>query len=82
MNLECASLDRNGLLDVRCTCDGDSIAPGLNWSGLPKGTKSIAVVMHHIPPDAEEPHVYMVVYGLPRRRPSSRRARAMSAAGV
>ena len=50
---------------MRCTCDGASLSPALNWSGLPKDTKSIAVVMHHIPPDAEEPHVYMVVYGIP-----------------
>jgi hypothetical protein len=65
MNLDCASLDAKGLLDMRCTCDGASLSPALNWSGLPKDTKSIAVVMHHIPPDAEEPHVYLVVYGIP-----------------
>ena len=53
MNLECASLDSNGMLDVRCTCDGESLLPALKWSGLPVGTKSIAITMHHLPPGAE-----------------------------
>ncbi|MFZ4751691.1 MAG: metallophosphoesterase, partial [Phycisphaerales bacterium] len=65
MNISCTSLDADGLLAVRCTCDGDSIAPALEWSGLPKDTRSIAVLMDHAPPDSGEPHVYMVVYGIP-----------------
>ncbi|MEY5033407.1 MAG: hypothetical protein RL354_2438, partial [Planctomycetota bacterium] len=65
MSLACESLDASGLLDIRCTCDGDSVAPGLAWSGLPKDTKSIAVVMHHIPPGDEDTHVYMVLHGIP-----------------
>ncbi|MFM1804282.1 MAG: hypothetical protein RL136_1161 [Planctomycetota bacterium] len=65
LSLACSSLDAAGLLDLRCTCDGEGIAPGFEWSGLPNGTKSIAIVMHHIPPGDEDTHVYMVVYGLP-----------------
>ena len=65
MNLECASLDANGMLETRCTCDGDSLSPALKWSGLPAGTKSIAVTMHHIPPGAESEHVYIMLYAIP-----------------
>ena len=65
MNLECASLDANGMLETRCTCDGDNLSPALKWSGLPAGTKSIAVTMHHIPPGAESEHVYIMLYAIP-----------------
>ena len=72
MNLECASLDSNGMLDVRCTCDGESLLPALKWSGLPVGTKSIAITMHHLPPGAESAapgaeseKVYIMLYNIP-----------------
>jgi phosphatidylethanolamine-binding protein (PEBP) family uncharacterized protein len=62
--LESAGVLASGLLDAKFTCDGDSISPPLAWRGLPAGTKSIAVSMHHIPPEGGE-HVYMVVWDIP-----------------
>ncbi|MFY7911596.1 MAG: YbhB/YbcL family Raf kinase inhibitor-like protein [Emticicia sp.] len=54
----------NGVLDKKYTCDGQSFAPPLAWKNAPTGTKSFAVIMHHIPPTGDK-HVYYVVYKLP-----------------
>ncbi len=54
----------DGRLAIDCTCDGKSRAPTLSWSAPPEGTKSLAVVMHHIPPDGDT-HVYMVLANIP-----------------
>lgn len=54
----------NGILDKKYTCDGQSFAPPLAWKNAPTGTKSFAVLMHHIPPTGDK-HVYYVVYKLP-----------------
>ena len=51
-------------LSVDCTCDGRSRAPALAWVGPPKGTKALAVIMHHVPPEGGA-HVYMVVANIP-----------------
>lgn len=59
------------LLPVANTCDGASLAPALTFTGVPKSTKSIAVIMHGIPgparPGETEPstHVYWTLYNLP-----------------
>lgn len=46
------------------TCDSTGISPKLSWSGAPTGTKSFAVVIHHIPPTPPN-HVYMLLYNIP-----------------
>jgi phosphatidylethanolamine-binding protein (PEBP) family uncharacterized protein len=50
---------------VEFTCDGESASPPLAWKDAPAGTRSFAITMHHIPPGAEDRHVYMVVYNIP-----------------
>lgn len=47
------------------TGDGDDISPSLKWSGLPKGTREIAVICHD--PDAPVPDgfTHWLVYGIP-----------------
>ena len=62
--VESAGVLASGLLDPKFTCDGDSISPPLAWRGLPADTKSVAVSMHHVPPEGGE-HVYMVVWDIP-----------------
>jgi Raf kinase inhibitor-like YbhB/YbcL family protein len=52
------------------TCDGDNVAPPLQWSGAPEGTQSLALIVED--PDAPDPaapqrvFVHWVLYDLPR----------------
>jgi hypothetical protein len=51
-------------LPVTYTCDGESLSPPLSWTTPPKGTKSLALLMHHIP-GLGDAHVYLVLFHLP-----------------
>ncbi len=62
--LRCAGINASGLLDAKHTCDGASIAPPFSWTGIPAGTKSIALTIHHITTDNIE-RIYLVRYGIP-----------------
>jgi phosphatidylethanolamine-binding protein (PEBP) family uncharacterized protein len=60
----CPGVGANGMLDAKYTCDGDSLSPPFEWKDLPRGTKSLALTMHHMAPGDDE-HVYMVNWDLP-----------------
>jgi Raf kinase inhibitor-like YbhB/YbcL family protein len=53
----------------RYTCEGEDLAPPLAWSGLPEGTKSLALIVDD--PDAPDPNapkrifVHWLVYDIP-----------------
>ncbi len=53
-----------GALPKEFTCDGSSATLPLSWSGVPEGTKSFAVIMHHIPGPGDS-HWYWVLYNIP-----------------
>ncbi len=55
-----------GRLAIDCTCDSKAAprAPALAWGTPPEGTKSLAIVMHHITRD-NDTHVYMILANLP-----------------
>lgn len=61
----------NNLLPIANTCDGGSLSPALTFTGVPKNTKSIAVIMYGIPGPARpgetevSTHVYWTLYNLP-----------------
>ena len=56
-------------IPVLHTCDGPDLSPVLNWTGVPPGAKSLALVVYD--PDAPDPAapkmtwVHWVVYNLP-----------------
>lgn len=60
----CPTIERGGELDPKHTCDGDSVSPALNWTGVPAGTKSFALNLWHIAPDNER-KVYWILYNIP-----------------
>jgi phosphatidylethanolamine-binding protein (PEBP) family uncharacterized protein len=60
----CPGVDADGTLDAKYTCDGESLSPPFEWKDLPKGTRSLALTMHHIAPGNDE-HVYVVNWDLP-----------------
>lgn len=58
-----------GMIPARYTCDGQNLSPPLSWSGLPPGTRSLALIVDD--PDAPDPKapmtiwVHWVMYNLP-----------------
>ena len=58
-------------IPIRYTGDGRDVFPSLHWRDLPKGTKSLAIVMHDL--DAAAPAgggrnwTHWVVYDIPAR---------------
>ncbi len=71
MTLEITSpaFSHNKEIPAKYTCDGEDISPALEWSGLPEGTKSIALIVDD--PDAPDPAaprmtwVHWVLYNIP-----------------
>jgi len=63
------SFKRDGDIPARHTCDGLNISPVIEWSGVPAGTKSLALIVDD--PDAPDPEaprmtwVHWVVYNIP-----------------
>jgi Raf kinase inhibitor-like YbhB/YbcL family protein len=69
MTLTSPAFSANGSIPSRHTCDGDDVSPALQWSGVPSGTKSLALVVAD--PDAPDPKapkmtwVHWVLYDVP-----------------
>ena len=67
--LSSSSFADQGEIPTRFTCEGDDVSPALAWSGVPAGTKSLALIVDD--PDAPDPRapkmtwVHWVVYDLP-----------------
>jgi formylglycine-generating enzyme required for sulfatase activity/phosphatidylethanolamine-binding protein (PEBP) family uncharacterized protein len=53
-----------GALPAEFTGDGAAATLPLEWSGAPAGTKSYAVIMHHVPPDGGFKW-YWILYDIP-----------------
>ena len=59
----------NGSIPAKYTCEGADVSPPLEWSGVPKGTRSFALIVDD--PDAPDPakpqrvYVHWVVYNIP-----------------
>jgi Raf kinase inhibitor-like YbhB/YbcL family protein len=55
----------------RYTCEGEDVSPGIQWSGIPTGTKSFALIVDD--PDAPDPKapqrtwVHWVLYNIPAK---------------
>ncbi len=64
-----AAFKQDGSIPAKYTCDGANVSPPLTWSGVPAGTKSLALVVTD--PDAPDPKapkttwVHWILYNLP-----------------
>ncbi len=69
MELLSDSFAHGGAIPVRHTCDGANTSPPLSWSGVPSGTRSLALIVDD--PDAPDPEapkriwVHWVLYNIP-----------------
>ena len=61
--------DEGGVISLKYTCEGDDIAPPLEWEGVPEKAGSLVLIVDD--PDAPDPDdpkmtwVHWVVYNLP-----------------
>jgi Raf kinase inhibitor-like YbhB/YbcL family protein len=59
----------NGAIPIEYTCEGDDVSPALEWSGVPAGAQSLALIVDD--PDAPDPqapkrvYVHWVLYDIP-----------------
>jgi Raf kinase inhibitor-like YbhB/YbcL family protein len=64
-----SAFTHQGAIPSQYTCEGKDISPPLGWSGVPPGTKSLALIMDD--PDAPDPAapkrtwVHWVLYDIP-----------------
>ena len=69
LQLRSPDFQADGPLPARFTCDGESVSPALQWTGMPSGTRSLALIVDD--PDAPDPAapqrtwVHWVLYDLP-----------------
>ncbi|MCX8000630.1 MAG: YbhB/YbcL family Raf kinase inhibitor-like protein, partial [Leptospiraceae bacterium] len=64
LELKSSAFQANQMIPDKYTCDGQDISPPLEWSGVPKETKSFALIMDD--PDAPVGlWVHWVVYNIP-----------------
>ena len=71
-----------GTLPVEFTGDGGGVSPPLAWSNLPKGTASLALVMHHLDPEGNT-KVYWLVTGInPQTSQAAKDAKDFGQLGV
>jgi Raf kinase inhibitor-like YbhB/YbcL family protein len=69
LSLTSTAFRHQGEIPSRHTCDGDDVSPPLAWSGVPAGTKSLALIVDD--PDAPDPKapkmtwVHWLLYNIP-----------------
>jgi Raf kinase inhibitor-like YbhB/YbcL family protein len=69
LTLRSPSFVHQGEIPPRHTCEGTDVAPALNWTGAPEGTRSLALIVDD--PDAPDPKapkttwVHWVLYNIP-----------------
>ncbi|HEV3167035.1 MAG TPA: YbhB/YbcL family Raf kinase inhibitor-like protein [Isosphaeraceae bacterium] len=56
-------------IPTRHTEDGEDLSPELSWSGLPKGTKELALIVDDPDAPTPEPWVHWLIYNIPADAP-------------
>lgn len=69
-------------LPVEYTGDGDSASPPLAWTGVPKGTQSLVLIMHHLDPEGKT-KIYWLMYDIdPKTTSVAKNATAFGKMGM
>lgn len=62
------AFEQGGVIPTKHTGEGQDVSPALNWSGLPEGTREIALVCDDPDAPRPEPWVHWVLYKIPADR--------------
>lgn len=52
-------------IPAQFTADGQNVSPPVRWTGLPQGTKELALVVEDPDAPSDEPFVHWVLYKIP-----------------
>jgi phosphatidylethanolamine-binding protein (PEBP) family uncharacterized protein len=62
--LSSPAVSNGGALPIEFTGDGAGAIPPLAWQGAPSGTKSYALIMHHLDPEGKT-KIYWALFNIP-----------------
>ena len=62
LTIQSTAFANDAPMPTRCTGDGQDISPALTWSGLPEGTKELALICDDPDAPTPEPWVHWVLY--------------------
>jgi Raf kinase inhibitor-like YbhB/YbcL family protein len=65
MEVTSTAFQEAAMIPKQCTEDGKDLSPPLQWSGVPVGAKSIALICDDPDAPRKEPWVHWVVYDVP-----------------
>ena len=65
MKLTSSAFADGGAIPRKFTGEGEDVSPPLSWSGLPAGTKSLALIVEDTDAPGGEPWVHWVAYNIP-----------------
>lgn len=65
LELESPAFRNGGRIPVAHTHDGENASPPLSWSGVPEGTKSLALICDDPDAPTPKPFVHWVLYNIP-----------------
>jgi len=64
LQMSSGAFDPGGEIPVQYSCQGANLSPPLEWSGVPEGTRSLALLVDD--PDSDPPgFVHWVIYNMP-----------------
>lgn len=59
------AFEPDGPIPSKHTCDGEDVSPALRFSGVPDGTKSLAILCDDPDAPRPEPWVHWIIYNIP-----------------
>ncbi|HLX64370.1 MAG TPA: YbhB/YbcL family Raf kinase inhibitor-like protein [Planctomycetota bacterium] len=65
INLTSPAFETNAPIPKKFTGEGENMSPPLEWSGVPKGAKQLALICEDPDAPVREPFVHWVMYGIP-----------------
>lgn len=65
ITLQSSAFEAGQVIPKKYTGDGPDVSPPLTWSGLPEGTKEVALIVDDPDAPTSEPWVHWVIYKIP-----------------